>query len=153
MAATKSHPKLVHPRWKNCPDFWCDAICQRESDLHKCYEQIPKRLLLAPPILDAAVRHPLLCDLRHCSHSNSLLEALLCRVSDRESLRECVRYAQTCDRVWGPNRWSQIPNDLWEDEELCLELLAMMPPLYGCLPARLQSDPDVLAALLVVDPK
>lgn len=66
VAATELHPKLVHPRWMKCPDFWCDAIRRTQVDLHKCYDQIPKRLRHAPPILDAVVRHLVLCDLQYC---------------------------------------------------------------------------------------
>ena len=101
------------------------------------------------------MRHPLLCDLKSCGQTTTLplLAALIRRVSDRESLLECVRYAQMDENAWDPDAWGRFPRALWEDKALCLELLPMLPPLYGCLPRRLQSDPDVVAALLAAEPK
>lgn len=123
-----------------------------ELYLHSCYNQIPSKLQHAPLILDAVARHPLLCDLKFCYEPRPLLEALFLRVSDRETLRECVRYAQTDKNAWQPQAWGRIPQALWNDKALCLELLAMLPPLYCCLPDHLQSDPDVVEALVVATP-
>ena len=154
-AATAPHPSLVHRRWKKCVHFWCDAIRRVESDLGQCYGQIPLKMRHNPRILNAVVRHPDIDDLSFSQEflSRSLFEALLRRVSDRESLRECVRYAKAVNNCWDPNLWHQIPQALWEDKELCGELLSWHPSLYGCLPNRRKSDPDVLAALLVANPE
>ena len=121
-------------------------------DLHKCYKLIPKRHLLAPPILDAVARHPLLCDLRRCSQAQILFKALLRQVSGRESLRECVRYTQTDVDAWHPDLWGGVPPTLWDDKALCLELLAMLPVLNDCLSDRLPSDP-VVGVLLTAEPE
>ena len=73
-------------------------------------------------------------------------------VCNRETLRDCVRFAKATEECWNPTRWRQIPPALWEDTELCLELLSWLPSLYGCLPHRRKSDPDVVAALLASNP-
>lgn len=95
------------------------------------------------------MRHSDLCDLHVCH----LLEPLLRRVCDGESLRECVRFAQADADAWDPSVWHQVPAALWEDKYLCLELLSWLPALYGCLPDRLRSDPDVMATLMAANPK
>lgn len=92
VAAATQFATKPPPRWCENVDFWCEAMRRTGVDLHKCYNLIPKRHLLAPPILDAVARHPLLCDLRRNSQAHSLFEAMLRRVSGRESLRECVRH-------------------------------------------------------------
>ena len=82
-----------------------------------------------------------------------MCQALFGRVSDRESLREFVRFAQAEEHMCTSRKWRSIPRALWDDKALCLELLAMLPILYGCLPNHLQSDADVVAALMTAKPE
>ena len=134
-------------------DFWCEAIRRTKVDLDLCFKQIPPELRMERPILDAFARHPLVCDLQFCLQRSHLCRALLRRVSDRESLRECVRFAQADLNMWNPIYWEEIPQELWDDNALCLDLLAMLPILYGCLPDHLLYDADVVAALLAAKPE
>lgn len=55
--------------------------------------------------------------------------------------------------LWNPILWRQIPQALWEDKELCLELLPWIPSLYGCLPDFLRSDHEVIEAILPAKPE
>ena len=159
VASNSAHPlrlKPVHQRWSGCVDFWCDVLRRAESNLDFCVERnIPEDMWDNPKILNTILRHPKIDDMGDCGRSTSrhLFEALLRRVCDRESLRECVWYAKAVERCWDPNRWRQIPKALWDDKEQCLELLSWIPSLYGCLSNRLKSDPDVVAALMAANPK
>ena len=133
-ATSARHPELVHPQWGGCVDFWCDALRRTESDLdlRSCFEQIPLDIRDNPEIVNAMVRHPgieFLCKIDH-SIGRCLFEALLRRVDDRESLRECVRFARTVGEGWDASHWHQIPSNLWEDTELCLS---------SCCPGSLHS--------------
>ena len=151
-AATAMHTALTHPRWHKSIDFWCEAIRRTEADLQKRFDQIPYDLWREPRILDAISRQPLAGDWNIFARPPYLFKALLRRVSDRESLLNCVRYAQGfSERRWRPSEWSGVPGDLWEDKALCLEVLAINPVLYGCLAERLKSDADILTALLTAE--
>ena len=141
-----------HTRCGFIPDGEGASIRRVTSDLGKCYERIPQVMRDNPEILNAIMRHPSVYNHRFDSR---LFQELLRRFCYRETLRESARYAA---KVWNerrdPNLWRQIPRALWEeDTELCLELLSWLPLLYGFLPNRLKSDPDVLAALLTNIPK
>lgn len=122
----------------------------------QCCSQIPLGLQYEPDILDALVRHPGLFDdsIASCDRTaHHMLPALVNRVYDRDSFRECVRYGRAVEGTWNPGIWRQIPQALWQDKELCLELLSWLPSLYRYLPDRLRSDPDVVAMLLAAEPK
>ena len=135
VAAMALHSSLVHPRWKENVHFWCDAIRRTVSNLHRLYERIPPALQDNPYILSAVAQHPCIDKLcfEYDSMTRRLFDSLLGRVCNRQSLRECVRYAKAKEMFSNPNLWRQIPQALWEDKELCLELLPWMPSLYGCL--------------------
>ena len=135
-------------------DELCDAIRTTESDLHKCFHQIPPDMLTEPQILAAIARHPCICDL-HSSRIDSFSQfrKLLKRASDRESLRDCVRYAQMEHTAWDPEVWRRIPEALWQDKEMCLELVSWFPLVYGILSIGLQSDQDIIAVFLAANPE
>ena len=131
-------------------DFWCDGIHRTHSDLNRFYDYIPNQMRRSPQVLEAVMLHPLCYDV----HSLEFFKALLCRVSDSESLREFVPYAEkTSLDDLDSFVWHRIPWELWKDKELCLALMAMHPAVYHFLSYRLGYDPDVVAALVAADPK
>ena len=72
-AIMASHTLLVHRRWKGNVELGCDAVRQTtDSNLHRCYEQIPPAMQDNPDILNAVVQHPCFDKLCFDDHSTKV---------------------------------------------------------------------------------